>query len=136
MYPSRQHPCADLQVALIYLVGGVFGTIVSAIFVPLQVMVGASGAIFAVFGALWADLWQNWSVYQDKCQALTMLLFLTVFNVLLGMMPYLDNFAHIGGIIMGFFMGLGLLVQKREDVYGSRLDTRCYQVCFGVCRYM
>lgn len=115
------------RVALIYLVAGIFGTIVSAIFVPLQVMVGASGAIFGVFGALWADLWQNWSVYSEKCWALTVLLFLTALNVVLGLMPFLDNFAHIGGIIMGFFMGLGLLVQKREDSFGSRLETKCYQ---------
>lgn len=49
-------------------------------------------------------------------------------NVLLGLMPYLDNFAHCGGIIMGFFMGLGLLVQKREDDRGDRLGKKCYQV--------
>ncbi|CAN0424511.1 unnamed protein product, partial [Ectocarpus sp. 13 AM-2016] len=61
------------QVACIYLVAGVFGTIVSAIFVPTQVMVGASGAIFGVFGALWADLWQNWSVNQDRCRMFTVL---------------------------------------------------------------
>lgn len=62
---------------VIYLVAGVFGTIVSAIFVPTQVMVGASGAIFGVFGALWADLWQNWSINQNQCRMFTVLAILT-----------------------------------------------------------
>lgn len=44
------------QVACIFLVAGIFGTVVSAIALPTQVMVGASGAIFGVVGALWADL--------------------------------------------------------------------------------
>lgn len=51
-----------------------------------------------------------------------------VVNVILGLMPYLDNFAHIGGIVMGFVMGLGLLVQGREDEFGERLEKKCYQV--------
>ncbi|CAM9536101.1 unnamed protein product [Ectocarpus sp. 12 AP-2014] len=116
------------RVACIYLVAGVFGTIVSAIFVPTQVMVGASGAIFGVFGALWADLWQNWSVNQDRCRMFTVLFILTAVNIILGLMPFLDNFAHCGGMLMGLFMGLGLLVQKREDDRGDRLDKKCYQV--------
>eukprot|EP00903_Cladosiphon_okamuranus_P009160 g8753.t1 len=115
------------RVGSIYLVSGLFGTIVSAVFVPTQVMVGASGAIFGVFGALWADLWQNWSINPDRCQMFTVLTILTVVNVILGLMPFLDNFAHIGGMLMGFFMGLGLLVQKTEDDLGDRLSTRWYQ---------
>lgn len=42
-------------------------------------------------------------------------------------MPFLDNFAHCGGMLMGLFMGLGLLVQKREDDHGDRLNKKCYQ---------
>lgn len=49
-------------------------------------------------------------------------------NILLGLMPFLDNFAHIGGMFMGFLMGLALLVQKREDDLGDRLGKKCYQV--------
>lgn len=49
-------------------------------------------------------------------------------NIILGLMPFLDNFAHIGGMLMGFFMGLGLLVQKTEDDLGDRLNKKCYQV--------
>eukprot|EP00904_Undaria_pinnatifida_P012099 jgi/Undpi1/8019/HiC_scaffold_24.g10491.m1 len=115
------------RVATIYLLAGLFGTIVSAIFVPTQIMVGASGAIFGVFGALWADLWQNWSVNQDKCRMLTVLTVLTVFQIVLGLMPFLDNFAHIGGLMMGFLIGLGLLVQKTEDGAGEALNKKCYQ---------
>ena len=52
----------------------------------------------------------------------------TVLQIVLGLMPFLDNFAHIGGLVMGFFIGLGLLVQKREDGTGEALDKKCYQV--------
>lgn len=49
-------------------------------------------------------------------------------GIILGLMPFLDNFAHIGGMIMGFLMGLCLLVQKRDDRLGYRLDPNCFQV--------
>lgn len=52
----------------------------------------------------------------------------TAINIVLGLMPYLDNFAHIGGMVMGFWLGLGLLVQRRIDERGNQLDTKCYQV--------
>lgn len=51
----------------------------------------------------------------------------TVLNVVLGLMPYLDNFAHIGGMLMGFLVGLGLLIQDREDEIGTRLEKKIYQ---------
>lgn len=74
--PSPPPPTKN-KVGTIYLLAGVFGTIASAIFVPTQVMVGASGAIFGVFGAMWADLWQNWSINQNRCWMFTVLLILT-----------------------------------------------------------
>ena len=57
----------------------------------------------------------------------------TVFQIVLGLMPFLDNFAHIGGLMMGFLIGLGLLVQKTEDGAGEALNKKCYQVQTGSC---
>jgi hypothetical protein len=46
--------------AMIYFFGGVFSTVASAVFLAGSVTVGASGAIFAGFGAFWAEFIQNW----------------------------------------------------------------------------
>eukprot|EP01043_Picozoa_sp_COSAG02_P065544 COSAG02_NODE_9928_length_2072_cov_1.145971_1_plen_551_part_10 len=49
-----------IKFAAIYIPSGVFGATVSAIFLPWQVGVGASGALFGLFGSCWSDLVQNW----------------------------------------------------------------------------
>lgn len=49
-------------------------------------------------------------------------------NIILGLLPFLDNFAHIGGMLRGLLVVLSCLMQKRERDFGSRLDKKCYQV--------
>ena len=74
---------------------------------------GASGAIFGLFGAAWADLIQNWGLYKKEKVAYAMLrnlTFATTLNLTIGLMPYLDNFAHVGGFVTGIFCGLTVLV--------------------------
>ena len=41
------------KIALLYTLSGIFSTVVSCVFVPGQIMVGASGAIFGFIGANW-----------------------------------------------------------------------------------
>jgi membrane associated rhomboid family serine protease len=50
---------------LLYIFSGLFGSIMSTIFAPDSVGVGASGAIFGLFGAAWGDLIQNWDLYDS-----------------------------------------------------------------------
>jgi membrane associated rhomboid family serine protease len=117
------------KTAAIFIISGFTGVLASAVFIPELVGVGASGAIFGLFGSAWADLIQNWSLYRGQAiKNLIQLTLVTVFNVMLGLMPYLDNFAHMGGFITGFIMGLSLLVQTRYTYEGKKKQRREYQL--------
>lgn len=54
------------RISAIYLSSGLFGVLMSCLFAPRLTSVGASGAIFGLFGAAWADLIQNWSLYKGS----------------------------------------------------------------------
>jgi Rhomboid family len=53
--------------------------------------------------------------------ALMTLLFIIAINLALGILPHVDNFAHIGGFMTGFFLGFVLLLRPRFGWYESRL---------------
>jgi len=105
----------------IYFVGGFFGSVTSTIFSPDTVGVGASGAIFALFGAAWGDLLQNWALYDTPFQSMVTLAIGTAFNLGLGTMPFLDNFAHFFGFCMGGIVSFSLLVSKRQTSSGREV---------------
>mmetsp|Transcript_15535 Transcript_15535/g.18842 ORF Transcript_15535/g.18842 Transcript_15535/m.18842 type:complete len:412 (+) Transcript_15535:224-1459(+) len=125
-----------IKVAYIYLTSGVFGVLCSAIFNPTIPSVGASGACYGLIGAAWADFILNFSFYRNQWKCVFFQLFFgTAFNVLLGMIPQLDNFAHLGGLINGFFTGLSVLTLPRYDWYAFRKPDKLYQIClkgFGI----
>jgi len=117
----------SLRIALIYFFSGVVGNIVSALFLPSTLTVGASGAIFGLLGAAWADLIQNWRMIESPCCQFLGLLLSTILNVVLGFMPFLDNFCHLGGMFAGFSLGLVLLVNKDNRVQRSFQQICCTQ---------
>ena len=47
-----------LRLMFIFFMSGMWGQLLSLIFVPSYVCVGASGAVFGLFGAQWADFLQ------------------------------------------------------------------------------
>lgn len=107
-----------LRVAIVYFVAGLTGNMASAVFLPLQITVGASGAIFGLFGATWAEFMQNYTLFDEKCKTLMGLLLSTVMSLAMGLMPLVDNFAHVGGFIGGLLAGLVLMVETQTiDAY-------------------
>lgn len=101
---------------LIYLLGGLCGGVASFIFSRSNV-VGASGAIFAIFGAEMVFLYNNRKLLGPRAfQELRSLVVLALLNLMLGLLSNteasqvrIDNWAHIGGffggVVLTWFIG-------------------------------
>lgn len=127
----------SLRITPIFIISGMFGIVLSCLLAPYLISVGASGAIFGLFGAAWADLIQNWSLYKGtQIRMFLQLLLMTIIDLLLGMMPFLDNYQHLGGLICGLIIGLGVLVQQRYYYSGVKKGKRNYQICLMMLSFI
>jgi len=94
------------RIVPIYFICGLMGNLCSAIMLPQSVQVGASGSLFGFHGVLLADLLQNWHNIQSPVKNLIFFILNVLVSLVLGLiLPGVDNFAHIGGFIMGVVTG-------------------------------
>ncbi|GAB2233425.1 hypothetical protein Droror1_Dr00002648 [Drosera rotundifolia] len=98
-----------VRIGAIYILSGFGGSVLSSLFTQNNIMVGASGALFGLLGAMLSELITNCTIYTNKVAALLTLLFVVLLNLAVGTLPHVDNFAHIGGFLAGFFLGFVLL---------------------------
>ncbi|XP_059450418.1 RHOMBOID-like protein 2 [Corylus avellana] len=98
-----------VRVGIIFLLSGFGGSIVSSLFIRNNISVGASGALFGLLGAMLSELLTNWTIYTNKAAALITLLIVIVINLGIGILPHVDNYAHIGGFLTGLLLGFVLL---------------------------
>jgi membrane associated rhomboid family serine protease len=78
-----------VRVALLYIFAGLFGTVLSIIFLPGLLSVGASACVFGLVGACWADVIVNFCA---RCtlrnSGIACLTVATLFNVSIGFTPW------------------------------------------------
>lgn len=101
--------------ALAYLITGVAAGLMSMSFHPHSVGVGASGAIFGMYGVFFALLTTS---YLQKTQRTTMrrsLLLFIVYGLLAGMEGNTDNAAHLGGLLSGILVGYIFYAFMKKD---------------------
>lgn len=55
-----------VRVGLLYLISGLGGSLMSALFIQSNISVGASGALFGLLGGMLAELITNWTIYANK----------------------------------------------------------------------
>jgi membrane associated rhomboid family serine protease len=89
--------------AIIFTLSSIGGTVLSAIFLPAYITVGASGGIFGFIGACLADILMNWRLlFSDvvtengkkhrHVMILLVLFFDIALNSIIGLTPYVDNY--------------------------------------------
>ncbi len=108
----------------IYMITGVGGGLASLAWNPGTFSVGASGAIFGLAGALIASFYLGeFSLPRAAIKGTLMsLLFFAGFNLFFGMLPGIDNSAHIGGLIAGLVLG-ALIAKLAPNEGSSRLGV-------------
>ncbi|ORY86226.1 rhomboid family-domain-containing protein [Protomyces lactucae-debilis] len=96
--------------AFIYLVGGIGGFLFGGNFAGDGIASqGASGALFSIISLSLLDLLYHWKQIQKPMQGLITLIFDIVISFVLGLLPGVDNFSHIGGFMFGLLMGVALM---------------------------
>ncbi|KAL1924066.1 uncharacterized protein VTP21DRAFT_7101 [Calcarisporiella thermophila] len=122
---------------LIYLSSGVGGFIFGGNFAPTRITsVGASGALFGVVGAILVDLIANWNQLERPRWEFFKLILTIAISFGLGLLPFLDNFSHIGGFICGVlssvFLGPAIYFGKsrRRFYLGMRILAFTLLVAF------
>jgi membrane associated rhomboid family serine protease len=92
----------------LYLAAAAGGSLMSFAFGDAQYGVGASGAIFGLFGLLVAVQYVHKPMLDRQSRAfLGQMLGLVILNLILGLtLGGIDNWAHIGGLVTGFWLGV------------------------------
>lgn len=134
----------------LFVIPAIGGTIMSAISLPEYISVGASGGIFGLIGACIADILSNWNLLfstelneSDQgtrlrhMKVLLWLIFDIVINCLIGLTPFVDNFTHLGGMLLGFLIGLTTMERLSKAFFGVSTNCATYSRnimvrCFGI----
>lgn len=100
----------SLRFAVVYFSAGIFGFVLGGNYAtPTQPSVGASGALFGILALVLLDLLYNWRTRRSPVKDLLFLLLDIAIAFVLGLLPFLDNFAHIGGFLCGIILGICLM---------------------------
>ncbi|KAK4796829.1 hypothetical protein SAY86_029155 [Trapa natans] len=128
---SLEQEFGFLKIGVLYVLSGIGGSLMSTLSTSghASISVGASGALFGLLGAMLSELISNWTIYANKCRALTILVIVVVFNMAIGMaLPRVDNSAHFGGLIAGFLLGFVLLVRPQYGYVSRRYIPAGYDL--------
>uniref|UniRef100_A0A8D3A6W7 Inactive rhomboid protein n=1 Tax=Scophthalmus maximus TaxID=52904 RepID=A0A8D3A6W7_SCOMX len=122
-----------LRISIVYLLSGVTGNLASAIFLPYRAEVGPAGSQFGILACLFVELFQSWQILERPWWAFAKLLAISVFFFSFGLLPWIDNFAHICGFISGFFLSFAFLPYisfGRSDMFRKRVQICVFLLVF------
>ncbi|GMH78030.1 hypothetical protein TL16_g07634, partial [Triparma laevis f. inornata] len=118
---------------VIYLLTGIFGNLLSSVFKPGVLGVGASGAIMGILGA---RIGEGLVKYYDRDGGivdLTDTICAVVIVMGLSFVPFVDWPAHLGGAVSGLFLGIILFSWFSRK---RRAKWKCFSIIVGVGTFL
>ncbi|XP_024862220.1 inactive rhomboid protein 1 isoform X2 [Kryptolebias marmoratus] len=122
-----------LRISIIYMLSGITGNLASAIFLPYRAEVGPAGSQFGILSCLFVELFQSWWILERPWRAFAKLSTISVFFFSFGLLPWIDNFAHVCGFVSGFFLSFAFLPYisfGHSDMYRKRLQICGFLLIF------
>ena len=104
-----ERTAGPIRLCLIYFISGMGGYIVSGIFDSDGVGVGADPAIFGMLAVIAVELFQSWQVVPNRWWELVKLLMVIAVAFIIGTLPFVDNWSHLGGFVFGLFSAIVFL---------------------------
>jgi rhomboid protease GluP len=111
-----------------YLITGLAGSIASVWWHVATVSVGASGAIFGMYGVFFALLTVNLFPAGLKKSFLISTSVFIVFNLVNGLTGGIDNAAHIGGLASGLLLGYMFYPSLKDKVHQATAEAETQQM--------
>ncbi|TKA50540.1 hypothetical protein B0A55_13314, partial [Friedmanniomyces simplex] len=100
----------SVRFAIVYFAAGIFGFVLGGNFAANGIAsCGCSGSLFGILAINLLDLLYTWKQRQGPIKDLMFILVDVIIAFVLGLIPGLDNFSHIGGFLMGLVLGLCIL---------------------------
>lgn len=124
--PSLERIFGGWAFIALYLLGAIWGNTLSFFLSP-NPSLGASTAIFGLIAAQGVYIYKNRLMLGSAARPLLMnILMVVLVNLILGLSPGIDNWAHIGGLLGGLFFAwftapsFGIT----ENLFGQRVIVR------------
>lgn len=121
-----------VRTAVIYMCSGVAGNLASAIFVPYRAEVGPAGSQFGLLACLFVEVIHCWQMLKRPSAALLKLGAGAAVLFLLGLLPWVDNYAHVFGFVFGFLMSYALLPYVSFGSYDRTAKVALIWACLIV----
>uniref|UniRef100_A0A8B9T458 Inactive rhomboid protein n=1 Tax=Anas platyrhynchos TaxID=8839 RepID=A0A8B9T458_ANAPL len=95
------------RISIIFILSGITGNLASAIFLPYRV--GPAGSQFGLLACLFVELFQSWQVLEKPWKAFLNLSGIVLFLFVCGLLPWIDNIAHLFGFLSGLLLSFAFL---------------------------
>lgn len=107
---EMERAIGSIRFFLVYMSSGIFGFVMGGNYAASFISsTGASGSLFGIIALTLLDLLYSWKERRSPVKDLMFIILDVIISFILGLLPGLDNFSHIGGFLMGLALGISIL---------------------------